>query len=67
MDLLKYVMLNIIWHYMKFLAELNNQHSAILKKRQIASSYFHMGKIINTYWFEEGSTCKIGASLKDLH
>ena len=24
-----------------------------------------MGKIINTYWFEEGSTCKIGASLKD--
>jgi hypothetical protein len=49
----------------EILAELNNQHSAILKKRQIASSYFHMGKIINTYWFEEGSTCKIGASLKD--
>jgi len=24
-----------------------------------------MGKIINTYWFEEGSVCKIGASLKD--
>ena len=50
----------------EWLAELNNQHSAILKKRQIASSYFHMGKIINTYWFEEGSTCKIGASLKDF-
>jgi hypothetical protein len=49
----------------ELLAELNNQHSAILKKRQIASSYFHMGKLINTYWFEEGSTCKIGASLKD--
>ena len=49
----------------ELLAELNYQHSAILKKRQIASSYFHMGKIINTYWFEEGSTCKIGASLKD--
>ena len=49
----------------ELLAELNNQHSAILKKRQIASSYFHMGKIINTYWFEEGATCKIGASLKD--
>ncbi len=48
------------------LAELNNQHSAILKKRQIASSYFHMGKLINTYWFEEGSICKIGASLKDF-
>tara|TARA_B100001173_G_scaffold312096_1_gene331633 strand:- start:1404 stop:3590 length:2187 start_codon:yes stop_codon:yes gene_type:complete len=47
------------------IAELNNQHSAILKKRQIASSYFHMAKILNQYWFEEGSICKIGASLKD--
>lgn len=49
----------------ELLAELHNKHSAILKKRQIASSYFHMGKIINQYWFEEGSVCKIGASLKD--
>jgi len=49
----------------ELLAELNYKHSAILKKRQIASSYFHMGKLINTYWFEEGSVCKIGASLKD--
>jgi len=49
----------------EILAELNNQHSAILKKRQIASSYFHMAKVINQYWFEEGSICKIGASLKD--
>ena len=49
----------------EIIAELNNQHAAILKKRQIASSYFHMGKIINQYWFEEGSICKIGASLKD--
>jgi hypothetical protein len=47
------------------LAELNNKHSAIFKKRQIASSYYHMGKVINQYWFEEGSVCKIGASLKD--
>ena len=47
------------------ISELNNQHVAILKKRQIASTYFHMGKIINQYWFEEGSICKIGASLKD--
>jgi len=37
----------------EILAELNNQHSAILKKRQIASSYFHMAKVINQYWFEE--------------
>ena len=50
----------------ELLAELNDKHSAILKKRQIASSYFHMGKIINQYWFEEGSICKIGASLKDF-
>jgi hypothetical protein len=47
------------------LAELSYKHIAILKKRQIASSYFHMGKLINQYWFEEGSICKIGASLKD--
>jgi len=46
-------------------AELNNKHVAILKKRQIASSYFHAAKLINQVWFEEGPTCKIGASLKD--
>ena len=49
----------------EILAELHNEHSAILKKRQIASSYFHMAKLLNQYWFEEGSVCKIGASLKD--
>ena len=47
------------------LAELNFQHVAILKKRQIASSYYHMAKFINQQWFEEGVTLKIGASLKD--
>lgn len=47
------------------LAELNYKHAIILKKRQIASSYFHMAKLINQYWFEAGSICKIGASLKD--
>lgn len=49
----------------EILAELNYKHIPILKKRQIASSYFHMGKLINQYWFEEGSVNKIGASLKD--
>jgi hypothetical protein len=49
----------------EILAELHYKHSAILKKRQIASSYFHAGKLINQYWFEEGSVLKIGASLKD--
>lgn len=49
----------------EILAELNYRHVPILKKRQIASSYFHMAKLINAYWFEEGSVNKIGASLKD--
>ena len=47
------------------LAEMNWKHAIILKKRQIASSYFHMAKLINQYWFEEGAVLKIGASLKD--
>ncbi len=49
----------------ELLAELHYQHAIILKKRQIASSYFHMAKLINQYWFEEGAVLKIGASLKD--
>lgn len=49
----------------ELLAELHYKHSSILKKRQIASSYYHMGKMINQIWFEEGITLKIGASLKD--
>jgi len=47
------------------LAELNNKHTVVLKKRQIASSYYHCAKLINQYWFEEGAKLKIGASLKD--
>ncbi len=31
----------------EMLAELNYKHAAILKKRQIASSYYHMAKLIN--------------------
>jgi hypothetical protein len=49
----------------ELLAELHYKHAAILKKRQIASSYFHAGKLINQLWFEEGVTLKMGASLKD--
>ena len=49
----------------ELLAELHHKHAAILKKRQIASSYFHMAKLLNQFWFEEGSICKMGASLKD--
>lgn len=49
----------------ELLAELNYRHVAILKKRQIASSYFHCAKLINQLWFEETPILKIGASLKD--
>ena len=47
------------------LAELDYKHCSVLKKRQIASSYFHMAKLINQIWFEEGPILKIGSSLKD--
>jgi hypothetical protein len=49
----------------EILAELNYKHVAILKKRQIASSYFHISKLLNQLWFEPGVTLKMGASLKD--
>ena len=49
----------------ELLAELNYKHVAILKKRQIASSYFHISKLLNQLWFEAGVTLKMGASLKD--
>ena len=47
------------------IAEYSNKHAAILKKRQIASSYFHAGKMINLFWFEEGAMIKMAGSLKD--
>jgi hypothetical protein len=46
------------------LARYSYKHAAILKKRQIASSYFHAGKMINYFWFEEGWINKMAASLK---
>lgn len=47
------------------IAKQSYKHAAILKKRQIASSYYHAGKMINLFYFEEGSISKIAASLKD--
>lgn len=47
------------------IAKHSSKHAAILKKRQIASSYYHGGKIINYFWFEEGSISKMAGSLKD--
>jgi len=49
----------------ELLAEMHYRHSAILKKRQIASSYFHAAKFINQLWFEAGVTLKMGAFEKD--
>lgn len=49
----------------ELLAELHYKHAAILKKRQIASSYFHCAKLINQIWFEETPILKMGSSLKD--
>lgn len=47
------------------LAELHYVHAAILKKRQIASSYFHCAKMINLIWFEETPIIKMGSAIKD--
>ncbi len=49
----------------EMLAELSYKHCAILKKRQIASSYYHCAKLINQIWFEETAVLKMGSSLKD--
>lgn len=47
------------------IAKYSYKHVAILKKRQIASSYYHAAKMINNFWFEEGSINKMAGSLKD--
>ena len=47
------------------IAEHSFEHAGILKKRQIASSYFHAGKLLNRFWFEEGAVLKMAGSLKD--
>lgn len=49
----------------ELLAELHFKHVAVIKKRQFGSSYYHIAKLINQYWFEEGAVLKLGASLKD--
>ena len=47
----------------ELIAELKELHVAILKKRQIASSYYHAAKLICQIWFEETPILKMGASL----
>ncbi len=50
----------------EILAETHYKHCPILKKRQIASSYFHCAKLLNGYWFENGGVFKMGASREDF-
>jgi len=47
------------------IAKQSYKHAAILKKRQIASSYFHSAVLINSFYFEEGAINKMAGSLKD--
>lgn len=47
------------------LARHSYKHAGILKKRQIASSYFHAAVLLNDFYFEEGAVNKIAGSLKD--
>lgn len=49
----------------ELLAELNYKHVALLKKRQWGNSYIHAAKLLNQFWFEDGSTLKVGASVKN--
>ena len=45
------------------LALIHYKHVSILKKRQIASSYYHMSKFIQHMWFVDGAVLKMGASI----
>ncbi|HPF82668.1 MAG TPA: Hint domain-containing homing endonuclease [Bacilli bacterium] len=45
------------------LAEHSGKHVAVLKKRQMLSSYYHAAKLINRFWFDSGAICKLAASL----
>ena len=65
-DFRLYILLQYHMALYELLAELHYKHGAILKKRQIASSYFHCAKIINLLWFEESPILKMGASHKDF-
>src|SRR6187455_1979221 len=43
-------------------AEAHHMHSILTKKRQMMSSLLHCAKIINKYWFDINSVCKVFAS-----
>lgn len=43
----------------ELIGELKGLHIVFLKKRQYAQSYYHMSKLINQLWFEQGVTLKL--------
>lgn len=43
-------------------AEVHHVHAILTKKRQMASSLIHCMKLLNKYWFDRNSVCKIFAS-----
>jgi hypothetical protein len=46
----------------EFIAELDYEFAAVLKKRQFGSSLFHIARLICILWFEESAVLKLGAS-----
>jgi hypothetical protein len=48
------------------LAEASHLHSCILKRRQMAYSFYHAAKMINTIFFEKKAICKLFASDDDF-
>lgn len=44
------------------IAEASHEHSGLVKKRQMLSSYYHCAKLINIYWFEKNKNLKMMAS-----
>lgn len=49
----------------ELLAQLSSKHAAETKKRQWGNTYMKMARQICRFWFDEGYTGRIGASLKD--
>lgn len=43
-------------------AEAHNKHAILTKKRQMMSSLLHCAKLLNKYWFDRNSVCKVFAS-----
>jgi len=49
----------------ELLAQLHDSHAVTVKKRQWGNTYMKMARMICRFWFDEGFTGKLGASLKD--